>query len=497
MRRPFAAVVASACLMAACSGSAGPTSTAAPATTTTSTSTTSTTTTTTTTLPPPTGPVEAVTVGIGDDYFPTLGNTGYDVDHYFLDLTFAPDTSTLTAAVTIEATATEDLPTFNLDFIGFEILDLLVDGRPADHARTTDDLTVRPAAPVSGGEAFTVEVVYTGTPEPIPDAALPFGVGWNESPSGQHYVVAEPNGARTWFPANDHPLDKATFTFHVTVPDPLLAAANGNLVEQITDLGSSTWVWDMPYPMAPYLATVVIGPYELVEDPVSTEAAGIPVRNVLPADLVATPPVDLDRTGEMIAHFSELFGPYPFDVYGIAVVDDLPAALENQTLSVFGRGLLFDLVYVHELAHQWFGDHVSPASWRDIWLNEGFASYAEWLWMEREQGVAFVSVAITDERNRFVEFKKVADLPPPGSPPPDDLFSPSVYRIGAMALHALRLQVGDDAFFTTLRTYVERHGGGSASTADFVAIAEEVAGTDLDEWVDSWLYGDTIPEFPT
>jgi aminopeptidase N len=161
-------------------------------------------------------------------------------------------------------------------------------------------------------------------------------------------------------------------------------------------------------------------------------------------------------------------------------------------LSVFGRGAVTELIVVHELAHQWFGDHVSPARWQDIWLNEGFASYAEWLWIEETQGQAALAVGLTNERSFFAS----RDLPAPGLPPSDDLFNASVYRIGAMTLHALRLTIGDDAFFDTLRTYVARFGGGNASTDDFVAVAEEISGRQLDALFDAWLYGDTVPEFP-
>jgi aminopeptidase N len=326
----------------------------------------------------------------------------------------------------------------------------------------------------------------------LDSAAISFGVGWSTSPSGQRYVVAEPDGARSWYPVNDHPLDKATFTFLVTVPDPLFAAANGILTDTITDLGQTTFIWEMSDPMAPYLATLVIGDYSLIVDEVSTELAGVRVRNVLPPDLRTAVPSAVARQGEMIAFFAELFGPYPFDAYGIAVVDGFPAALETQTMTVFGRPLLNELVVVHELAHQWFGNHVSPARWQDIWLNEGFASYAEWLWIEATLGIEGVAVGITDERNRFA----AASLAPPGAPPPDNLFNASVYRVGAMTLHALRLTIGDEAFFDTLRTYLDRYGGGTATTEDFIAVAESVSGQQLDELFDAWLYGEIIPEFP-
>lgn len=486
------ALIAGACGSTAETTTTAPPTTAAPATTAAPTTTAP----PSTTEQPPretidTGPVAAVADGIGDPYYPELGNTGYDVDHYTLELEFDPDTDTLTGLVTIEATATQDLPSLNLDFIGFTISELIVDGVPAEFGRSEQELTIRPLNPIAGGEAFTVSVSYEGTPRPLDSAAISFGVGWSTSPSGQRYVVAEPDGARSWFPANDHPLDKATFTFLVTVPDPLLAAANGILVDTDTDQGRTTYVWEMDDLMAPYLATVVIGEYNIVEDLESSALSGVRIRNVLPDDQIPTPPPVL-RQGEMIEFFSELFGPFPFETYGIAVVDGFPAALENQTLSIFGDRLVTEPVLVHELAHQWFGDYVSTARWQDIWLNEGFASYAEWLWLEHTLGTEALAVGLTGERERFA----AANFPPPGLPPSDDLFNASVYRIGAMTLHALRLTVGDDAFFTTLRTYVDRFGGATASTEDFIAVAQEVSGQDLGALFDAWLYGAAVPEFP-
>jgi len=439
-----------------------------------------------------TGPVIPLQNGIGDPYYPALGNTGYDVDHYTLEFAFDPETDVLSGIVTINATAEERLDRVNLDFIGFDIAEIIVDGSNADFARSDVELTIRPPTVLPAGEEFSIQLRYSGIPQPVTSPAAAFGVGWTTSPTGQRFVFGEPDGARTWFPANDHPLDKATFTFLLTVPEPLLAAANGILVDRSTAGGQSTWVWEMNDPMAPYLATVVIGDFAIVDDPESSDIAGIPVRNVLPPDLQASVPEEVLLQGEMIEFFAELFGPFPFETYGIAVVDGFPAALENQTLSVFGRPLLDEIVVVHELAHQWFGDHVSTAQWQDIWLNEGFASYAEWLWIEANLGTGALAVGITQERDRFVG----AGFPPPGLPPSTDLFSPSVYRIGAMTLHALRLTVGDEAFFTTLRTYVGRFGGGTATTGDFIAVAEEVSGQDLDELFTDWLFGADVPEFP-
>jgi aminopeptidase N len=449
----------------------------------------------TTIAPEPTVAPFAVRDGIGDPVDPALGNTGYDVEHYDVDMTFDPAAHTLTSLVTITAAATSTLDTFNLDFVGYDITEVTVDGAPAAFDRIAEELTVAPGAAIPPGEDFVVAVSYTGSPAAVTSGTIGLKLGWN-TVGAQNYVVAEPDAARSWFPCNDHPTDKSTYTFRLTVPDGITAAANGEHVDTITDVDSATWVWDMDEPMATYLATVVIGDFTIVPDD-SGPDVGVTIRNVLPPDLAAAPPPALDEQAEMIQFLSERFGPYPFDEYGIAVVDGFDAALENQTLSVFGRGFAeapgFDTVLVHEMAHQWFGDDVSVARWQDIWLNEGFATYAEWLWIESQTSSDFVSSAIEQERQYFAS---VTGLPPPGSPPADDLFNASVYRVGGMALHALRLTVGDDTFFDILRTYVERFGGANASTDDFIDVAAEVSGRDVRPLLESWVLGPTIPEFP-
>ena len=439
------------------------------------------------------GPVAAL--GIGDEYFPELGNPGYDVAHYTLDLVFDPDQTRLAGVATIEATALQALPTFNLDFSTLTIDSIAVDGAPALFETVNDDLIISPPTPPAPGETFVVDIEYGGMPGPARSGGVPFGIGWITSGT-QNYVVAEPDAAHSWFPANDHPLDKATFTFRITVPDDVVAAANGTLTDQITDLGQTTWVWEMPAPMATYLATVVIGDFDIVEDRAASADAGIPIRHVLPSGTTVADWPGLERQGEMVAFLEELFGPYPFANYGIAIVDGFGAALENQTLSLFDSNLaksaFFEDVLIHELAHQWFGNSVSPGQWQDIWLNEGFASYAEWLWIERESGRDTMEQDIAAERTQFVG----SGLNPPGRPAAFDLFGAAVYRVGAMTLHALRLTVGDDVFFDILQTYVAEFTDGAAVTTDFIQVAEAVSGTALEELFDKWLYDRAVPEFP-
>jgi aminopeptidase N len=468
----------------------------APTTTTTTTPIATSTTSSSTSSPTTTTEVAIVTGadGIGDTYYPHLGNGGYDVEHYDLYLHYAPDTNELLAITTIEAVATKNLSRFNLDFVGFDITDLQVNGEAAAFERQEPELIITPAVPLAAGEPFVVQVKYEGQPGTVDSPAFSrVSIGWREGVNGEQYVVAEPDAAHSWFPANDHPLDKATFRFTISVPEPYAAAANGEFfgTEPDHNVGDAiAWTWDMDEPMAPYLATVIIGEgYELVPDPESTAVAGIVVRNFLPPDLVAAPPSALADTGEMIVALEEAFGPYPFDRYGITVVGGFPAALENQTLSVFGRQMVnapfFEFVLVHELAHQWFGDSVSVGQWSDIWLSEGFATYAELLWVEHLNGQGAYEEVVANRR----QAASLAAWPLPGEPPPTDLFNRGVYQLGGLLLADLREEIGDDHFFDLLRTYATEFAGGTALTKDFIALAEEISGQELEAFFDERLYG--------
>ena len=492
-------VIALGLVAAACTNSSGetttttaaPTTTKTPATTTTAPTTTVESTTTSST--PAADTASAGDPGIGDPSFPFLGNGGYDVQHYHLDIAYEPG-GLIDATTTIEAVATQDLTAFNLDFRGFEITELTVNGSPASFERADGELIINPEDPVDNGARLTIAVAYDGQTAPADSDAFPLPIGWLSGPEDEQYVVAEPDAAHSWFPANDHPLDKATFSFDLTVPEGYVAAANGDLASTVEGEGQTTFEWRLEQPMAPYLATVVIGEgYTIVDDPASTELANVEVRNVLPPDLVAEPHAAIARTGEMIVAAEEWFGPYPFDQYGIAVVGGLDAALENQTLSVFGRTWVqspfFEFVLVHELAHQWFGDSVSLAQWEDIWLNEGFATYAEFLWIEHEFGPEAYQQEIARRRDQV----ETSGFPAPGTPPPNDLFNGGVYQRGGLTLAALRDQVGDDDFFAILQTYAARFRDGNATTEDFVALAEEISGQDLEGFFDAWLHDAEMP----
>jgi aminopeptidase N len=420
--------------------------------------------------------------GLGDPYFPGAGNGGYDVGHYALDLDYAPDTGKLKATATITATASEELSAFNLDYRGPHVLSVSVDRYAASFERAGDELTVTPVTPISLGSQFTVEVAYRGRPGPITDEDSS-QEGWIRTDDGA-FVVGEPRGAPTWFPCNDHPTDKATFRFRVTVPRGVEAVANGSLIRRRPHGERVTWSYAEDQPMATYLATATIGNFRIER----STFGGI-------ESLIAVDPREaraakgpLSRIERMTHLFSRLFGPYPFGQTG-AIVDRAPAvgyALETQTRPLY-ESAPDEITVAHELAHQWFGDSVSVQRWQDIWLNEGFATWAEWRWAEEAGGSTTAQV-----------FKKLQETPadreglwdpPPGDPGgPLNLFVNSVYVRGGMALEALRQRIGDAAFYATLRAWTAGYAYGNATTDEFIALAEAQSGEDLHSLFQRYLY---------
>ena len=437
--------------------------------------------------------------GIGDSLYPNFGNGGYDVLHYTLDLTVEDvAASNLDAVVAIEAKATQALSSFNLDLIGFAIESITVNDELAAFERAGQELTVTPAQSLATGETFIVQVTYSGAPEEVNSVAGEGLVGWVAYEGGT-FVLSEPDGAANFFPLNDHPLDKAAYTLRVTVPKPFEVAANGTLQETVDQGDRTTFVWEMRDPMAGYLTTINIGEFDLETE---QSPQGTPIRNYYPLGLAEEYRQLFSRQGEMLDFYSEIFGDYPFEVYGSIVIDtEMETALESQTLSIYGTDMLdledvpsTEQLIAHELTHQWFGDSVSLADWGDLWLNEGFATYAEGLWVEHTEGAAALDEWVSDTYRYVAE--SGGELIPPGDPPADDLFNEGVYCRGALTLHALRLEVGDEAFFEIAQTYHERHQGGNARTEDFIAVAEEISGEELDAFFDAWLYAPEMPPIP-
>jgi aminopeptidase N len=418
--------------------------------------------------------------GLGDRYFPMAGNSGYDVADYQVDLRYTPKGGHIDAAVTISARATQDLAGFDLDFRGPRIVGITVNGAPASFEHRDQELTIRPAKPLMRGELFTTTVRYSGRPMPIREPELGT-YGWVPTRDGA-ITQSEPDGTPTWMPVNDHPMDKATYTFRITVPKDLQVVANGEPRPPVTQGADTTYVWTERFPMASYLAMIAIGRFGIRHG----TAGNIPVITAVDPQFARGAEQLQATTIKALEWESGVFGPYPFATAG-GVIDDphLSYALENQERPVYSGFVPDDTFIVHELAHQWFGDSVSLTRWQDIWLNEAFATYAEWLWDEH---LKKDSAEATFKRYYRQPAKSTIFQPPPADPTRRSMFGLSVYTRGAMGLQALRDRVGDKAFFTILRDWATQYRYGHGTTDEFIALAEKVSGKPLGTLFHAWLY---------
>ncbi|WP_084960897.1 M1 family metallopeptidase [Thermoactinospora rubra] len=434
------------------------------------------------TLAVPSSAATAGAPGAGDPYFPTQGNGGYDALHYDLALDYNPSSDALLGVATMNARATEELSRFNLDLVDdLTVRSVTVQGAAAAFSQSGTELVVTPATALPNGQAFTVVVRYDGKPTHVvdPDGSRD---GWIRTSDGV-YNANEPQGAMTWYPGNHHMTDKATYRFTVTVPDTRVAVANGDLTSRSSGGGRTTYVWDAREPMASYLTTVSIGKFHLKDEKVGN----FRVITAVDPKLADKATAFAQRHAPVLDYFSGLFGPYPFSSTG-GIIDHEPNvgyALETQTRPIYPV-VPSERLLAHELAHQWFGNSVTPARWQDIWLNEGFATYGEWLWQEktgtRTVQASFDAAYATPADDAFWQ-TPTAD---PGGP--ENLFHDPVYDRGAMTLHVLREAVGDTAFFAILKAWATEHRYGNADTAAFIALAERVSGRQLDALFDAWLF---------
>ena len=436
-------------------------------------------------------PTGTATVGAdrsADPYLPQHGNGGYRVAHYDLELDYRITANRLSGRATITAVATQPLTRFSLDLADLRVRTVLVNGVRAKYAHQTGKLRISPATELPANTEFTVDVRYSGNPRPVPSR---WGdIGWDELTDGI-LVASQPIGAPSWFPCDDRPAAKATYRVSLTTASPYTVLVTGNLVSKYVSAGTTTWVYHRPQPTASYLMSVQIGRY----DRIVLAAGAVPQVAEVPPGLRRAAEFDFARQGEIMVALQRLFGPYPFENYVLVVTaDELDDPIEAQGMSIFGANHVdgrrtHERLVVHELAHQWFGNSLTVANWRHIWLNEGFASYAEWLWSELSGGEPAHVHAVRWHARMAAKGGdlKVAD------PGVTRMFDERVYKRGALTVHALRRHVGDDVFFPLLKDWTTRYRHSTVTTEQFVALAEQHAGRPLDTLFTPWLRGTRLP----
>lgn len=430
-----------------------------------------------------------------DPYFPDNGDPRYRAHRYELALDYRPGPNRLSGTARINAIAGRSpLTEFQLNLADFRVGRVRVDGRQPHYTHRASRLRVRPAKPVRAGAAFTVEVQWSGNPKPV---TSPFGgIGWEELEDGA-LVASQPVGAPSWYPCNDRPADKASYQISVTTPSAYAVVAGGRLLTRTTKASTTTWVYEQSAPTSSYLVGLAIGKYQtvLLGDP---GPEGVPQHGHIPAHLLPRFSRDFARQPAMMELFQELFGPYPFDEYAVVVTEEeLDVPVEAQGLSLFGANHVdgargWERLVAHELAHQWFGNSVSIADWRHIWLNEGFAKYAEWLWSERSGGRSAHQHAASAHRllSSLPQDLRLAD---PGR---KLMFDDRLYERGGLAVHAVRCALGDEVFFRMLREWTRLHRGGAASTTAFTAHAARFTDEPLHDLFTAWLHETRLPPLP-
>lgn len=438
---------------------------------------------------------------IGDSIFPALGQAGLDVQHYDLSLQVdQPGTLGLRGAAVLTLAATQPLEQISLDFLGPAVLEVRWNGQPVPWGqdRAAGKLRVTPPAPLRPGRPAQLAVRYAGLAGTRRDPELGLSLGWQgvaagPAQPGANYTFSEPDGARTFLPVNDHPSDPATFTTRVTVPRGYLAAASGVQRAEAAVPGGRVFTFEQAQPIPTYALAIHVNQFQKVEAPavpVGPGGAGVQRRDYFPPGADGTIRTPYLRLGEMLGVLSGWFGPFPFAAHGAAVISPRVPALETATLMTMPLTSSFERVIVHETAHQWFGDQVVLGDWADVWLNEGFATYAELLWLEsRGEDPGSVVAAwyerLQDQPTRPLVARRESEL-----------FDDSAYLRGALALHALRSAVGDSAFRRFLRAYVAQFSARPVRTADLLAFTQRELGPVAQTVVRVWAESTTLPARP-
>ncbi|RZS41177.1 peptidase M1-like protein [Herbihabitans rhizosphaerae] len=426
--------------------------------------------------------------GAGDPYYPADGNGGYDVTGYDVTIKYDPQRQHLEGDTVVTAAAAADLGRFNLDLRGLDVASVTVNDAPAQFARAGDhELVITPAASVPNGSTFRTRVVYSGKPVSDRKGGGLGTKGWQRSTSGGAFAVGEPHSAAYWFPANETPKDKATFRVTATVPDGWSVVSIGHEEPSTPANGWTTYRWAERNRVATYLTTVAIDRWTY--DRGKLPGTDIPLLSAYAPGVRNGQQLE-KRVPEIIEFLSSKFGPYPQTAAGgIYINESIGFSLETNGRPTYANWAELTVV-VHENAHQWFGNSVSLKEWRDICLNECFASYAQWLWDEAKEGKNLdeeyrSNVASVRGSNRFWS-RKLYEM---GAGNEFD----AVYDKGQLALHALRRLIGDDVFNRVLREWPTKYRDNNASWTEFEDFAQQLSGKNLRTFFDAWFRGTSIP----
>ena len=427
-----------------------------------------------------------------DSLFPEQGSSRYDVKHYAIGLTFKTS-GEIKAKTTVIAKTKKRLKSFSLDLEGLTVDSVKVNGHRADFSRRDNKLIIKPSKVLEG--RFRVTVKYHGKPVTHidPDGAKD---GWIPTNDGGVVVLSEPVGAMTWFPNNNTPRDKATFDMKITVPSKLEVAGSGDLRSVRKHDGQETWRWVQPKQQATYLTMIAIDNFDVYRSTMTTTTGRkLPIWSFIEPEL-GTQAAARALVPKAIRYLERRFGPYPFNSAGIVVKDsDVGYALETQNRPVFDNDegeTVDDLTNIHEWAHQWYGNSVTLSKWVDIWLNEGFATYAEWLWTASHGGPSTAEQFQT-EYDSHADDDELWSPAPAKFTDPAELFGSHGYLRGAMTLEALRQEVGSRDFFVILRRWAQDNEYGNVTTREFIALSERVSGQDLDVFFKAWLFTEGKP----
>ena len=418
----------------------------------------------------------------------------FDALTYRINLLLDPGTEFIDGFAEIECkVVSSTIDTVTLDFEDMAIESVLVDGTSASYDYGGGNLKVMLPSPAQAGETLLVHIAYNGYPQLHSTPFWPEGIFFLNNVI---YTLECPEGSRYWYPSWDKPFDKATVEMTFTVPDTLFLCSNGLLQDSTNNgNGTITYSWKHDYPAATYLQMFSASKYAQLKD--TTQS--VPIIHYVYHNDSAKALADFSRIPEAIDCFSTLFGPYAFEKFGFSECE-VGGGMEHQTNVSLGSFLItgtgtYELIFVHELSHQWWGDMVTLVDWRHCWLNEGFATYSEALWWEHLYGQQGLKSYVMDLQNQYISWESGGHLYPIFDPPLQYLYSTTTYEKAACVLHMLRFLVGDSLFFSTLKTYGATYKYKNASTNDFKNIAESVTGKELDWFFDEWIYGGGSPKF--